>query len=350
MQLIFTVLACLVIFSALIPLVRSDAWWIRSFDFPRGQIVVLGTALLIAMLALPATHSPYDWGIMGMLALSLLFLIYHIVPYMPLAPKQALPATATHPENTISVLCANVLQSNQESQKLIALVNKKQPDMVLALECNDRWEKDMRAIEADYPYQVKHPLENTYGMLLYSRLPLKNPVVKFLLDDHIPSIFTGVTLRSGKELEVICLHPQPPRPDKMQDSTKRDAELLIVARYVEHQQHPVIVMGDFNDVAWSHTTRLFQRMSGLLDPRRGRGFFNTFHADYPFLRYPLDHIFHSTHFKVKEIRRLEHIGSDHFPVYVALLLNHLHTIDQEAPEPEGNDTEEAKRMIRNAFE
>ncbi len=288
--------------------------------------------------------------VMGALACSLIFLVYFIFPYLPIAPAQALPATSANPEDSISVLCSNVLQSNEESHKLIALIKRKNPDLVLALECNARWEKELREIEAGYPYQVKHPLENTYGMLLYSKLPLKESVVKFLLADYIPSIFTTVTLRSGKEVEVICLHPQPPRPDKMQDSTKRDAELLIVAKYVEHHQHPVIVMGDFNDVAWSHSTRLFQRTSGLLDPRRGRGFFNTFHADHFLLRYPLDHIFHSTHFKVEKIRRLEHIGSDHFPVYVALNMSHLNTIDQVSPRPEGDDREEAKRMIRNGFE
>ena len=45
---------------------------------------------------------------------------------------------------------------------------------------------------------------------------------------------------------------------------------------------------------------------------------NTFHADYPLLRWSLDHIFHSTDFGLVEMKRLPHIGSDHFPIYVVL--------------------------------
>ena len=89
-------------------------------------------------------------------------------------------------------------------------------------------------------------------------------------------------------------------------------------------------------------------MSGLLDPRVGRGFFNTFHADHFLFRWPLDHVFHSNDFKVKEIKRLRHIGSDHFPMDIRLHLEPRAKQEQEEPEADQEEKEWAEEKIEKA--
>jgi len=170
-------------------------------------------------------------------------------------------------------------------------------------------------------HSIKCPLDNLYGMHVFSRLPLLEPEICFLVEDDVPSIHALVKMRSGDEVRVHFVHPAPPSPTENPESAERDAELIVVARSVAGSEQPIVVAGDLNDVAWSATTRLFRKISGLLDPRIGRGMFNTFHVGYPFLRWPLDHLFHSEHFTLRFIDRLPSIGSDHFPLLTRLTLN-----------------------------
>jgi endonuclease/exonuclease/phosphatase (EEP) superfamily protein YafD len=116
---------------------------------------------------------------------------------------------------------------------------------------------------------------------------------------------------------------------------------------LQKEKAPVIVAGDLNDVAWSHTTRLFQRISRTLDPRVGRGMFNTFHVRWPLLRFPLDHVFHSDHFKLIRLERKQDIGSDHFPIFVRLLYDPAARHEQEAPPLKSGDEREAEEKIKN---
>jgi endonuclease/exonuclease/phosphatase (EEP) superfamily protein YafD len=57
--------------------------------------------------------------------------------------------------------------------------------------------------------------------------------------------------------------PAAPRPGE--DTAHRDAELVVVAREIKARGRPAIVMGDLNDVAWSRTTLMLERIGGLLD-------------------------------------------------------------------------------------
>jgi endonuclease/exonuclease/phosphatase (EEP) superfamily protein YafD len=156
-----------------------------------------------------------------------------------------------------------------------------------------------------------------------------------------------VRLRSGDVVTLYGLHPEPPAPSEAETSLPRDAELVLAGREVAESQPPTIVAGDLNDVAWSHTSRLFRRISRMLDPRIGRGMYNTFHARHWLLRWPLDHVFLSDTFLLRRLQRLPYFGSDHFPMFIAV--DHVPAAGavQEAPQPDADDQAEAQdKLIR----
>lgn len=313
-----------VIFATLWGLLSRNEWWVRCFDFPRLQILMLGSLVWLALAyRLNDNNLIQNKPLSGLLLLllltgCLLYQAWMVLPYTLFWRKQVKQESSPVVHNMISLLVSNVLTPNQNYQALIDHVHRYQPDVLVTLETDSHWEQALSVIERDYPFVVRVPLDNMYGMHLYSRLPLVNPEVKFLFSPEIPSIHTQVRLRSGQLLRLYCLHPKPPTPNEAWDSTLRDAELLLVGNHVAHQKESCIVAGDLNDVAWSRTTRLFQRMSGLLDPRVGRQFMNTFHVNYLLLRWSLDHVFHSTDFSLVEMKLLDSIDSDHFPVYTVL--------------------------------
>ena len=218
----------------------------------------------------------------------------------------------------IRLLVVSVLMSNRASQGLAASIAATDPDLVLALETDGWWVERLAAMLPEHGQRLLHPLDNTYGLALLSRLELVRPELRFLLKPEIPSLRTGIRLRSGEEVVLIGIHPEPPAPGEAATSLPRDAELVLVGREMAREPRPVMVAGDLNDVAWSHTSRLFRRLSGALDPRIGRGFYNSFHADHWWLRWPLDHVFYSPDFPLHDLRRLPAFGSDHFPILIEL--------------------------------
>lgn len=306
-------------FLTLLPLSTSEKWWVRSMDYPRLQIVTVTLVLLAAELFILDVMQPTS---IALIVTTLSILIYHlwwIAPYSRLFPVEVQPGSSGDTENSIRILIANVLTTNRNAKAFLSLVDSNEPDIVLTLESDQWWEEQLKDVEASLPHCVKVPLDNLYGMHLFSRYPLLDTQVKYLVEDDVPSIHTLIELPSGKRVRGHFVHPAPPSPTENDSSIERDAELILVAKSVENSPMACIVAGDLNDVAWSSTTRLFRRISGLRDPRIGRSLLNTFHAKFWFVRWPLDHIFLSESFKLASIKRLPTFGSDHFAIFAELV-------------------------------
>jgi endonuclease/exonuclease/phosphatase (EEP) superfamily protein YafD len=339
------VLAGIVVVATALAFVRSYAWWIRVWDFPRSQLAALG-AVALALGAGRWGDGP-AWAAAGAaVALATLFQLALVWRYTPLAPCEVQRSRrADAAGGRLSLVVSNVLQTNRAADRLLAVVAAADPDVVLCVETDDWWRERLDALAATHPHVVQRPLANTYGMLLYSRLPLEEARVEHLVEPDVPSIHARVRLPGGARVALHCVHPRPPAPGESDESRQRDAELLLVGHRVRDETGPVVVCGDLNDVAWSRTTRLFQKVSRLVDPRKGRGLFSTFHARWPLLRWPLDHVFHSDDLRLVTLRRLPYVGSDHFPVLVTLSHEPDAAPEQEAPRDDADDLREAAETI-----
>lgn len=347
MILILSFLTLLLLIATLLPLSRCSHWIIRGMDFPRLQFATLAAIVLIADFLLLDTQFFFAQLLIAITAVCFFWQLWWILPYTLLWPKEVKPSHNHTVDNQISIITSNVLTSNRNAEALIHLVQQYQPDVLVTLESDQWWQDQLQVLEQHMPHTIQCPQDNLYGMHVFSRLPFDEHEICYLVEDDVPSIHATLTLRTGDTIRLHFIHPAPPSPTENTESAERDAELTIVARSVAESDMPVIVTGDLNDVAWSATTRLFRKISGLLDPRIGRGVFNTFHADYPLIRWPLDHLFHSPHFTLHNMQRLPSIGSDHFPLLTQLSYTPSKRTEQSTQSADPAEQKRSKQMAQN---
>jgi endonuclease/exonuclease/phosphatase (EEP) superfamily protein YafD len=339
-------LSFLFVLMTVLPLVKSDYWTFRILEYPRLQKLLIGLSLMVLC---AVTYSWLDgafWWILAVLAVCNGFLIIKIIPYTNMSRKEMTRVTGGKEKDEIKIFTANVLQDNDAFDRLLAQINEKDPDVIFLVETDAKWEQAMRVLEKEYPHVLKQPISNTYGLLFYSRLPLQEPEIRFLVEDEVPSVRTKVELPSGQLVQLFGLHPKPPVPGESLSSTAKDKELMKVAFEVEKIKEPCIVMGDLNDVAWSYVTELFRKVSGLLDPRRGRGFYSTFSANHWWMRFPLDYIFCSSQFGLVSMSKMPHNGSDHFAMFIHLQYQPQLKKIQDTPEADQEERKDAAEKAK----
>jgi len=236
---IIAILTLAIVVVTLLPLSHSSHWWVRDLDFPRLQIAFASAVLLAGQwLLLDRSEFPVQL-LLAATASCMFYQAWWIIPYTQLYPNEVRLAAGHDPSCRVRILSCNVLRTNRDSDILIALIRKHDPDIVVTLE-------DV------YPYTIKCPLENTYGMHVYSKLLLKNTATQFLVQPGVPSMHAMVVLKSGQGVRMHFLHPAPPSPTENDESTERDAELLVVAKSVA-------------EVGWACHRRRRPERRGLVD-------------------------------------------------------------------------------------
>lgn len=324
-----------------------DWWWVRIWDCPRLQLAV-AYLLGLVLLWLVADKGWERLGLTAILGVAFLYQLTWIVPYLPLASVQTQAASSTETNASIRISIANVLMTNRAVDRLRAPIDLADSDVLILTELDVWWADQRRELKQAFPSRTSYPLDNTYGMLFYSRLPGVQSEVTFLKAPDIPCIHARLRLRSDALVELIFVYPCPPRPTV--DTAARDAELILVGHQAKSSPARTIVVGNLNDVGWSQTTRLFQKIGGLLDPRRGRGLYAAYHADAPGLRYALDHLCHARQFGLRQLTDLDHFSPDHFPLLVELSYEPERKGEQERPRADATERQQAQAKLERLHE
>ncbi len=352
LQIVFWILTtalCLFFISGhLLNLTKIQHWYVRGWDFPRPQVTifVLMTASLHCIAAWPLGW--FDLVLLLGLTWQFVYQIARIIPFTFLWKAQVKRAAHHDSDRSLRLLICNVERENECYQDVIDVVERVKPDLALFVEVDEVWAGKLDQL--NFPSKLTQSQENHYGMMFLSQLEIESSEYRFVVQEDVPSLKAIIKLKNGQRVLFYGLHPRPPEPINDQDAIPRDAELLQVGKEIgdrEDKELPVIVAGDLNDVAWSESNDLFLKISELLDPRVGRGRYSSWNAKSLVWRFPLDHIFHSEHFELIEMRVLNYVGSDHFPVIIDLHYNPQARQEQEKPKADSEDEKEADEKIEN---
>jgi len=213
---------------------------------------------------------------------------------------------------SITILQANVLTSNRNTDILLKLVDKINPDIIVLLEINRRWLTDLASLKKKYPVYATHPREDNFGAAIFCKDKNAVATIEFLNDPDMLPLSKAIIFKDGKNLTVFGAHPLAPLSPYLWKW--RNEYTLELAEKMSNETGPIILTGDLNNTPWTYYYKQFLKTSGLLDSSQGRGPLPTWPAGQAVL--PLDHCLHSENVFIKTRKRGPDIGSDHYPLMI----------------------------------
>ena len=133
---------------------RYEAWWVRSLDFPRLQLLVFSILLLLSeMIGLDLSQHT-SWGLLFANMLCFAYHAWWILPYTRVFPVEVKSAVSTDSKASLRIMTANVLTPNRNAKALVELVRENVPDILVTLESDGWWQARLDSLEPDYPYTI----------------------------------------------------------------------------------------------------------------------------------------------------------------------------------------------------
>lgn len=244
----------------------------------------------------------------------------------------------------ISILSYNVRQFNQFKwseeidipQKISAFIEAQNPD-ILSMQEYYKGELDI-ALKFPYKYIEQKEKSAEFGLAIFSKFPIVNSgSLDFPTPSNNNSIYVDVVIGTDTvrvvnvHLQSFSLKPKLSLEIEKEESkrvfkgmgqtfVRQQEQVEMVLDVVDEVSYKTIIMGDFNNTAYSYIYRDL-KSRGFEDAfkEEGNGFGRTFDFDYFPLR--IDYIFPEEGIETVAFTTFEVPYSDHFPVKAILKLN-----------------------------
>ena len=225
------------------------------------------------------------------------------------------PPAETGETSSLVLLHANILASNEETARLLAHIEREQPDIVLLQELTGRHLPLLETLATSYPHKLLQPQDDPFGIGAWSKHPFVTADIIPTPPRDNPSLRIVIDY-DGESVTVFSTHPVPPiGPGHYND---RNTQLAHIAELVLDTRGSKVVIGDLNITPWSVHYRDFEAETGLVNAQRGHGIKPSWPLFLPIAMIPIDHALVSDDLVAADTRTLSSVGSDHLPLLVRI--------------------------------
>jgi endonuclease/exonuclease/phosphatase (EEP) superfamily protein YafD len=289
--------------------------------------------LLISLVFLVVYCFLRKWKAVSVASILLVLFALIIFPFGDKGAKK--PSSAEGEE--VTLLQFNINYRHTDINMVIDFINAFQtkkdateaPDIVLIQEASPEIAEKLEVLSEHYPYKISEAREGAYGMVLYSKIPIKHYERKYFGKPNekkwFSQFFGEYTLAymstPNRKIPFVLVELHARSPAHLEKSNPRRFELEEIANTISHLvEENKILVGDLNTTPYSAYFKKLEKTSGL------RNSMSKIIGTWPnflpsLLRIPLDHVLVSSGIAVEEKTVEPDLGSDHLPVITKLRIS-----------------------------
>lgn len=218
-------------------------------------------------------------------------------------------------------------------EKMVDLIKQKAPDVLSIQEYHPHPKVDLSFFK--YKFEKLSGKKTKYGQVILSQYPILNSgSIEFPETDN-NAIFVDI-LKADDTIRIYNIHLQSLKIDtKMENFNQEDSELLLrktehtfekqqfqTELFLKHKEacpYKVIIMGDFNNTAFSY---VYKELKGTMKDafkEAGNGFGRTY--DFRFFPVRIDFIFSDPSYEITDFKTIDNKYSDHYPIMATFKLH-----------------------------